>query len=83
MGVCTLGLFGSFRRGEARAESDMDFLITLDRPTLRSYIAVKELLEELFGRPVDLVMAETIKPRIRDHILAEVAYAEGLSPAIR
>lgn len=80
LGVRTLGLFGSFRRGDAHAESDMDFLVTLDRPTLRSYMAVKQLLEELFGRPVDLVMADTIKPRIRDRIFAEVAYAEGLSP---
>ncbi len=76
----SLGLFGSFRRGEARAESDMDFLVTLDQPTLRDYMAVKEMIEDLFGRSVDLVMAETVKPRIRGRIFAEVAYVPGLSP---
>ncbi len=80
LGVRTLGLFGSFRRGEARAESDMDFLVTLDQPTLRDYMAVKEMIEDLFGRSVDLVMAETVKPRIRGRIFAEVAYVPGLSP---
>lgn len=80
LGVRTLGLFGSFRRGDAHAESDMDFLVTLDHPTLRGYMAAKQLLEYLFGRPVDLVMAETVKPRIRARIFAEVVYVKGLSP---
>lgn len=79
-GVRTLGLFGSFRRGGAHAESDIDFLVTLDHPTLRGYMAVKQLLQELFGHPVDLVMEDAIKPRIRAGIMAEVIYAEGLSP---
>lgn len=80
LGVRALGLFGSFRRGDAHAESDMDFLVTLDRPTLRSYMAVKHLLEDYFRRSVDLVLTETVKPRIRARIFAEVVYVEGLSP---
>lgn len=80
LGVRALGLFGSFRRGEAHVESDMDFLVTLDQPTLRSYMAVKELIEHLFGRSVDLVMADAIKPRIRGRIFAEVVYVPGFSP---
>jgi predicted nucleotidyltransferase len=83
LGVRTLGVFGSFCRGEAHAESDIDFLVTMERPTLRTYMAAKQLLENLFGRSVDLIMAETIKPRIRERIFAEVKYAEGLSPVSR
>lgn len=76
----SLGLFGSYRTGTARAESDLDFLVTLERPSLRDYVDVKFFLEDVFGRTVDLVLAESLKPRIREHILAEVNYAEGLSP---
>jgi predicted nucleotidyltransferase len=39
---------------------------------------VKFFLEDLFGRPVDLVLEETIKPRLRPQILSEVVYAAGL-----
>jgi predicted nucleotidyltransferase len=35
-------------------------------------------LEDLLGRKVDLVMKGTIKPRIRDRILSETVYVEGL-----
>jgi predicted nucleotidyltransferase len=35
-------------------------------------------LEELFGRKVDLVMKDTIKPLIKERILAETIYVEGL-----
>jgi predicted nucleotidyltransferase len=41
-------------------------------------MGLKEFLEELFGRKVDLVLAGTIKPRLRNHILAETIYAQGL-----
>ncbi|MFI5272576.1 MAG: nucleotidyltransferase family protein [Ktedonobacterales bacterium] len=80
LGVRTLGLFGSARRGDTHAGSDLDFLVTLERPTFRSYMAVKEQLQAIFGLPVDLVIADAIKPRIRERVLAEVVYVAGLSP---
>ena len=80
LGVQSLGLFGSYRRGTPHAASDLDFLLVLQRPSFADYMAVKFFLEDLFGRSVDLVLAESLKPRLREHILAEVLYAEGLSP---
>lgn len=80
LGVRSLGLFGSFRRGTPHATSDLDFLLELQRPSFSTYMAVKFFLEDLFGRPVDLVLAESLKPRLRERILSEVLYAEGLSP---
>src|SRR5581483_2514077 len=50
LGVRTIGLFGSYRRGTPHAESDLDFLVTLDRPSFRDYMAVKIFLEDLFRR---------------------------------
>ena len=73
--VRELALFGSHARGDARAESDIDFLSELDRPSFDDYMAVKEVLESLFSRPVDLVMKSALKPRLRDRILAEAVRA--------
>ena len=78
LGVRRLGLFGSTARGEATEASDLDFLVELDRKTFDAYMDVKELLERLFERRVDLVVAEAVKPRLRRRILQETLYAEGL-----
>jgi|SRR5579883_3255754 predicted nucleotidyltransferase len=80
LGVRTLGLFGSFRRGTPHAGSDLDFLVTLQRPSFDAYMDIKFFLQELFGRQVDLVLENSLKPRLRPRILAEVVYAEGLAP---
>ena len=39
---------------------------------------LKAFLEELFGCRVDLVVRDTIKPRLRETILNEALYAPGL-----
>jgi len=77
-GVRSLGIFGSYARGEQRETSDMDFLVEFDDATLRNYLNLKDFLEQLFGRPVDLVFADTVKPRLRPIIFNEVIYAQGL-----
>lgn len=56
----------------------MDFLVVLDLPTFDTYMNVKIFLEDLFDCKVDLVMEETIKPRLRQYIQDEVLYAQGL-----
>ena len=76
-GVCRLGIFGSHARGEAQEASDLDFLVEFERATFDNYFDLKFFLEDLFGRSVDLVIADTIKPRIRSTILEETIYAEG------
>jgi hypothetical protein len=38
---------------------------------------LKFFLEDLFGRKVDLVLADTIKPRLRERILEEAVHAPG------
>ncbi len=77
--VRRIGLFGSFARNEATDGSDLDFVVEFDEKTFDGYMDTKEYLESLFGRPVDLVTHEAIKPRIRDAILGETVYAKGLS----
>ncbi len=64
LGIRSLSLFGSLARGEAGPESDVDLLIDMEPPyTFDRYIRAKFYLEDLLGRPVDLVMQETLKPR--------------------
>jgi len=59
--VRRLDLFGSAARGDFDPErSDVDFLVEFDRGhpealSLKCYFGLKESLEALLGRPVDLV----------------------------
>lgn len=72
MGARRLGLFGSFVRGEERPDSDVDLLVELDRRTFDRYMDLKLRLEQLLRRPVDLVLADRLKPALRDRILSTV-----------
>lgn len=78
MGVRSIGLFGSAARGESAPTSDLDFLVELDHKTFDAYMDVKEFLEKIFGCDVDLVLADNLKPRLRDTILRETVYASRL-----
>jgi predicted nucleotidyltransferase len=78
LGVRRLGLFGSVARDEAGPASDLDFVVALDERTFDRYMDLKLFLEELFGCRVDLVLADSIKPRLRSAILRETVYAAGL-----
>ena len=76
-GVERIGVFGSFARGEEGASSDVDVLVEF-RPghkTFDNFMDLKFFLEDLFGRNVDLVTVQALKPRIKDEILREVVYA--------
>jgi predicted nucleotidyltransferase len=69
-GVLHLGLFGSFARGEANPESDVDLLVTFQgEPTFAAYMGLKEDLEARLGRQVDLLTPDGLKPRIRERVL--------------
>lgn len=76
-GVTRIGLFGSVARGQARRSSDIDVLVTLDKPTYDGYLDLKEHLEALFGATVDLVLEDALKPRVRPYVMSEVIDASG------
>ena len=77
-GVREIGVFGSFARGEQNSASDIDVLVDLECHTFDAYMDLLFFLEDLFGRKVDLVMKDTIKPIIRNRVLAETVYVQGL-----
>ncbi len=71
-GVTSLALFGSFARGTATDSSDIDILVRFDGPaTSKSYFGVQFYLEDLFGRPVDLVTDKALRPRFRPYVERE------------
>lgn len=73
-GIETIGIFGSVSRGEDTKDSDIDILYKYSTPlvTLNQLMGLKEYLEDLFGREVDLVGLKWIEPSIRPYIEADM-----------
>jgi uncharacterized protein len=68
-GVTRLALFGSVVRDSARADSDVDILVSFDGPVTSSrYLGVQFSLEDLLGRRVDLVTDKALRPELRPHV---------------
>lgn len=67
------GIFGSLVRGELKEGSDVDILVEIERDdmSLLDFVGIKLELEEALGRKVDLVEYDTIKPLLKERILAE------------
>lgn len=65
-GARELGLFGSAARDELRGGSDVDILVEFDgSATYDGYFGLRGYLQEILGRPVDLVTRRGLKPRAR------------------
>jgi uncharacterized protein len=65
-------VFGSVARGSDTPDSDIDLLVDLAPGVgLFGLIELERELAELLGRPVDLVLARSLKPRIAPTVLAE------------
>ena len=74
-GVDRLALFGSTVRDAARADSDIDILVSFDGPaTSQRYFGVQFFLEDLLGRPVDLVTDKALRPELRPFIEKEAVH---------
>ncbi len=71
-GVSSLSVFGSVARGEDRPGSDVDLLVELvNKIGIFEFIRLKTHLEDLLGRPVDLVTPDALKPQMKERILKE------------
>ncbi len=73
--VKTLGVFGSYVRGEESENSDVDVLVEFDEPVgFFKFLELEEYLGGIIGRKVDLVTRKALKPRIGRRILDEVVF---------
>lgn len=73
--IKTIGVFGSYVRGNQKKESDVDILIEFEEPvSLLEFITLERQLSKILGKKVDLVMKTALKPRIGRYILNEVVY---------
>ena len=71
-GVKRAAIFGSFVRGKAKKNSDIDILVEIEKDiSLFDFIGLKLEIEEALGKKVDLIEYSTIKPLIREKILKE------------
>ena len=77
-GVSRIGLFGSFGRGHGGEGSDIDLLVDFKKgyKDFFNYMHLKDYLEDLLGREVDLVTEKALKERLRDKIMEQVEYVE-------
>lgn len=68
-GVTKLALFGSAARDAVRDDSDIDVLVAFDGPaTSERYFGVQFFLEDLLGRPVDLVTDKALRRELRPFV---------------
>lgn len=77
--ISYLALFGSYKNGKVKKNSDIDFLIRLKgNQSLFKIIKISQELSDLFHKKVDLLTENAISPYIKDNIMnnLEVIYSE-------
>jgi len=73
--VKTIGVFGSYVRGEQKRGSDVDVLVEFEDPVgLFEFMRLEYYLSDLLGVKVDLVSKKALKPYIGEYIKREVVY---------
>ncbi len=74
-GVTSLGLAGSYARGEATADSDIDIVVRLQSEnTFRSFFGLLHYLQDSLNAPIDLVTESSLKPLVKESILKDIHY---------
>ena len=73
--VKSLAVFGSVLQDTAGPDSDIDILVQYQTPPgLFGFLDLKEYLESIVGRPVDLVTENALKRQLRDKIIKEAVH---------
>lgn len=73
-GVVRAGIFGSYARGEANKNSDIDFLVTIKNPEmgLLEFVAMQQELGKKINRKVDVVEQEALKLNLKKYVMNDL-----------
>ena len=73
-----LGIFGSYVKEAAHEDSDIDLLVEFEKLSFDNYMGLRIFLEDLFEKKIDLVISNSVKPRLKPWIENEVEYVAKL-----
>ena len=74
-GINNLGIFGSYSRDLTTDDSDIDIVIETQEPDIYILVHIKEELEKLFNKSVDIVRnREKMNPYLKKRIEKDVQY---------
>ena len=76
-GVKRIGLFGSYRRGEQKKDSDIDFLVEFEKADFDNFMDLAFYLEDLFDRKVELITNGSLSPYIQPYVEKEIKWYEA------
>ena len=74
-GILRLGIFGSYARGEAKSDSDLDIVVEISKIDLFLLVHMKDELEKLFNTKIDIVRyRKRMNKYLKKHIDEEAVY---------
>ncbi|MGD1891230.1 MAG: nucleotidyltransferase family protein [Cyclobacteriaceae bacterium] len=73
-GVNQIGYFGSFAKGDYHQDSDVDVLVAFNKKIGWKFFDLKDYLESVLDRKVDLVTERSLKKQWKQAILQQVRY---------
>ena len=77
-GAVKIGVFGSYARNEARADSDLDLMVWFEeQKSLLGMIRMERELSELLGIKIDLLTEQAVSPYLIDRIKKELKVISG------
>lgn len=76
MGVVKIGLFGSYARGDAREDSDIDIAVEISGAHRADrFFRLLHFLEDGLNKKIDLGIESALKPAVKNRINKEIIYA--------
>ena len=72
--ISRLGVFGSYARGEAKENSDIDIAVELNGPMGLNFVEMADEIERLFGVKVDVVPKRSIKSVYLSSVEKDILY---------
>ncbi len=73
-GIDQIGYFGSFANGDYREDSDLDVLVTFNKRVGWKFFDLKDYLETVLERKIDLVTERSLRKQWKQAILEQVKY---------